>query len=105
MRVTARGVADGCGGAALIAYSSLPDGLSTTSHPPACSRARIASASAKLRARLSATRSSRSLLASALSVLLGFDRGGQRRHDLQRVADHAKVRHLHDRRLGVLVAG
>src|SRR6266404_876809 len=41
---------------------------------------------------------------SALA-LLGFDRGRQRGHDLERVADHAEVGHFHDRSLGVLVDG
>jgi len=47
-------------GGALIASSSLPAGLSTTSHPPARSCSRIASAAGKSRARLRSTRASRS---------------------------------------------
>src|SRR2546429_92995 len=39
----------------------------------------------------------------ALSVLFGFDRGGEGRQDLQRVAHDTEVGHLHDRCLGVLV--
>src|SRR5690348_9647702 len=88
---------------AVIACSSLPSAVSTTSHPPSRSCSRIASAAEKSRTRRRSTRSSSSLWAAALSVLFGFDRGGQRGHYLQRVADHPKVGHLHDRRLSVLV--
>src|SRR5229473_5815126 len=38
-------------------------------------------------------------------ALLGFDGGRERGHDLERVTDHTKVGHLHDRSLGVLVDG
>src|SRR5256885_4096746 len=103
-KVTARaaGLGSAPGGAAM-ACSSLPVGLSTTSHPPSRRRSRKASAAAKSRSRRRITRSSRSLSASALSVLFGFDRGGEGRQDLQRVAHDTEVGHLHDRRLGILV--
>src|SRR6266446_638705 len=92
---------------ALSACSSLPCALSRTSHPPARRRSRMASAAAKSRSRRRTTRSATSSSASVRSALalLGFDRGGERGHDLERVADHTEVGHLHDRSLGVLVDG
>src|SRR5260370_38042511 len=92
---------------AFSACSSLPSALSRTSHPPARSFSRMASAAAKSLSRRSRTRSATSSSASVRSALalLGFDRGRQRGDDLERVPDHAKVGHLHDRGLGVLVDG
>src|SRR5579864_6013978 len=104
-RVTARGGATCCWGGALIACSSLPVGLSTTSHPPEWSCSRIASAASNSFDCRRWIRSARSLSASVRSVLLGFDRSRERRHYLERVTHHTEVRHLHDRRLGVLVDG
>src|SRR4029077_3803404 len=102
--VTARGMAFGSSlGWAFRAWSSLPVALSTTSHPPARSSSRIASAFSKSRSRRRSVRSSRRSWAAALSVLFGFDRRGQCGDDLQRVADDPEVRHLHDRRFRVLV--
>src|SRR6266581_5946921 len=104
--VTERGTVCGATPAgALIACSSLPVALSTTSHPPARSRSRMVSAASKSRSRRRSARSATRLSASALSVLFGFHGGRERRDDLQRVADDSQVRHLHDRRLGVLVDG
>src|SRR5712692_5116142 len=45
------------------------------------------------------------LLGRRALALLGFDRGRKGGHDLERVADHAEVGHLHDRSLRVLVDG
>jgi hypothetical protein len=59
--VTARATALDAAGGALIAWSSLPEALSTTSQPASRRRCRIASAAGKSRARRSWTRSSASL--------------------------------------------
>src|SRR5438270_11096188 len=103
------------GGSTSIALSRLPLAESTTSQPLVRSLSRMASAPAKSRFSRNRDRSARSRAASASSVaspigfclllLFGFDGLGQLGDDLERISDHAQVRHLEDGRLAVLVDG